>query len=110
MPMTRGRTSALVLGAAALAWLVLARPAQAQYQPAPIHNYNLNRHAYYPYHYFPHSYWPTNSPRWPEPVGAPYMKPPAYMAYPPFREPNWRYELFEPQRHYRGFHFWLDAF
>ena len=23
----------------------------------------------------------------------PYQKPPAYMAYPPFKEPNWRYEL-----------------
>jgi hypothetical protein len=32
------------------------------------------------------------------------------MAYPPFREPHWRYEAFSPQLYYRGFHFWLDAF
>ena len=34
----------------------------------------------------------------------------AYMAYPAFREPHWRYELFEPQKYYRGHHFWLDQF
>jgi hypothetical protein len=70
----------------------------------------LPRHFYYPYYYFPHSYWPANSPQWPEQRGQPYMRPPAYMAYPPFREPGWRYELFEPQRYYRGHHFWLDQF
>ena len=86
---------------------VLAEPASAQ---QPIYNYNLNRYFYYPYYYFPHSYWPQQGPKYPEPQGAPYMKPPAYMAYPAFREPNWRYELFEPQRYYRGFHFWLDQF
>jgi len=32
------------------------------------------------------------------------------MAYPPFKEPGWRYELWEPKRFYRGNHFWLDAF
>jgi hypothetical protein len=32
------------------------------------------------------------------------------MTYPPFREPHWRYELFVPQKYYRGFHFWLDQF
>src|SRR5262245_7096618 len=99
---------------AALAALVLAvdalsgAPAQAQ-QPINT-DYNLNRFFYYPYYYFPHNYWPTQGPRWPEPPGAPYMRPPAYMAYPAFREPHWRYELFEPQRYYRGFHFWLDQF
>ena len=46
----------------------------------------------------------------PEKQGAPYMKPPPYMAYPPFLEPHWRYEAFEPQKYYRGFHFWLDQF
>jgi hypothetical protein len=49
-------------------------------------------------------------PKWPEPPGSPPMLPPAYMAYPPFREPHWRYELWEPQRFYRGSHFWLDQF
>lgn len=97
-------------------WARQPAPAQAQnvapvpaaygqptYQP-------LDRFWYYPYYYFPHSYWPAQAPRWPEPVGAPYQRPPAYMAYPPFREPNWRYEYLEPQKYYRGFHFWLDQF
>ena len=65
---------------------------------------------YYPYYYFPHNYWPQNSPQWPEKPGQPYVRPPAYMAYPPFREPNWRYELWMPQKYYRGSHFWLDQF
>jgi hypothetical protein len=38
------------------------------------------------------------------------MRPPAYMAWPPFREPNWRYDLWEPGKYYRGSHFWLDQF
>ena len=84
-------------------WLGGAAPASAQ-QP------QLQRWFYYPYYYFPFDYWPTQGPRWPEPPGAPYMRPPAYMAYPPFREPNWRYEFFEPARYYHGFHFWLDQF
>ena len=70
----------------------------------------LPRHFYYPYQYTPASYWPAQSPKWPERPGQPYMKPPAYMAYPAFREPGWRYELFEPMRYYRGSHFWLDQF
>jgi hypothetical protein len=70
----------------------------------------LNHYYYYPYYYFPHSYWPAQGPKWPEPVGAAYMPPPAYMAYPPFKEWKWRYEAFEPQHYYRGFHFWLDQF
>ncbi len=65
---------------------------------------------YYPYYYFPHNYWPQYSPQWPEKPGQPYVRPPAYMAYPPFREPNWRYELWMPQKYYRGSHFWLDQF
>jgi hypothetical protein len=32
------------------------------------------------------------------------------MAFPPFKEPNWRYEYWQPQRYYRGSHFWLDVF
>ena len=70
----------------------------------------LPRHFYYPYQYFPHNYWPANSPQYPEAKGSPYMKPPAYMAYPAFKEPGWRYELWSPQRYYRGSHFWLDQF
>lgn len=65
---------------------------------------------HYPYHYFPHNYWPSMGPKWPEPIGAAYLPPPAYMAYPPFREPNWRYEWWQPQSYYRGSHFWLDVF
>ncbi len=70
----------------------------------------LPRFYYYPYSYFPHSYWPALSPRWPEGPNAPYMRPPAYMAYPPFIEPNWRHNLFQPMKYYRGHHFWLDQF
>jgi hypothetical protein len=78
--------------------------------PEPVPYHALNRFWYYPYYYFPANYWPTMGPRWPEPVGSCYMPPPAYMAYPPFREPHWRYEWWEPQRYYRGAHFWLDVF
>ena len=70
----------------------------------------LPRYFYYPYYYFPHSYWPGLSPQYPEPPGHPYVKPPAYMAYPPFLEPGWRYELWTPMKYYRGHHFWLDQF
>lgn len=85
--------------------LWLAVPSQASAQ-----DYNLGRMFYYPYHYFPHSYWPSMSPQWPERPGEPYMRPPAYMAYPAFHETHWRYELWQPMKHYRGFHFWLDQF
>src|SRR5215475_4186770 len=91
------------LGVAIVMWLGRPTPVGAQ-------NQQLQRFYYYPYYYFPHNYWPTQSPRWPEPPGAAYQPPPAYMAYPPFREPNWRYELWEPAKYYRGFHFWLDQF
>jgi hypothetical protein len=80
-----------------------APPAQAQ-------EYNIGRYFYYPHYYYPHNYWPTQGPRWPERPGEPYMKPPAYMTYPPFREPHWHYEWLDYQRFYRGFHFWLDQF
>ena len=70
----------------------------------------LPRYSYYPYYYFPHSYWPSLSPQYPEPPGSPYVRPPAYMAYPPFHEPGWRYELWSPMKWYRGSHFWLDQF
>ena len=82
--------------------------ANAQYpQQTP---QSLQRFMYYPYYYFPHNYWPMTSPKWPEAPGMPYMKPPAYMAFPPFHEPNWRYEAVQPAKYYRGFHFWLDQF
>jgi hypothetical protein len=84
-----------------------ALPASA---PLPVPYHTLNRFYYYPYYYFPFDYWPTMSCHWPEPVGQPYMRPPAYMAYPPFREPHWRYDQWESMRYYRGFHFWLDQF
>ena len=112
---------ALCAGAVAVA-LFHANAARAQYQlpgpalapvgpplGAPVTYQPLNRFFYYPYHYFPHNYWPSQSPRWPEPVGAKYQRPPAYMAYPPFLEEGWRYDLWEPHRHYRGFHFWLGG-
>jgi hypothetical protein len=73
-------------------------------------DYSMGRFFYYPYYYYPHNYWPTQGPRWPEPIGAKYAPPPAWMAYPPFKEPNWRYDWYEPHKYYRGFHFWLDQF
>lgn len=73
-------------------------------------DYNMGRMYYYPYYNFPHNYWPQMSAPWPERPGEPYQRPPAYMAYPAFREPHWRYELNKPMPYYRGFHFWLDQF
>ncbi len=95
-----------VAAALALAvWLGDAGTAQAQSR-----SLDSSRYYHYPYYYFPHNYWPSTSPQWPERPGAPYMAPPAYMAYPPFLEPKWRYEMWQHQRFYRGFHFWLDQF
>ncbi len=104
--MRRVMMAALATVLAAGLWSTLATSAFAQ---NPV-NTGVGNYFYYPYYYFPHNYWPQQGPRWPEPVGAGYMKPPAYMAYPPFLEPHWRYEAFKPQPYYRGFHFWLDAF
>ena len=112
--MTRRLLAALGAGVlAAAVWAGSAAPARAQ-GPAPSYT-PISRYFYYPYSYFPHSYWPTMSPRWPESPGAHATgykpcPPPAYMAYPPFHEPIWRYELWQPQSYYRGFHFWLDQF
>ena len=87
------------------------QPASEPAQPMPPQDLKtLNNFYYYPYYYYPHNYWPTVGPQWPEPTGSPYQPPPAYMSYPPFLEPNWRYEMWEPQKYYRGFHFWLDQF
>jgi len=93
----------------ALTIVLALLPSDAHGQQAPP-GYQLNRFYHYPYYYFPHNYWPAQAPRYPEPPGAPYMRPPAYMAYPPFHQPNWRYELWQPQKYYRGNHFWLDQF
>jgi hypothetical protein len=84
-------------------WLGSPAPAQAQ-------NYNMDRFFYYPYYFFPHSYWPSTSPTWPERPGQPYVKPPAYMSYPAFQETHWHYDLSRRMSYYRGFHFWLDQF
>jgi hypothetical protein len=110
--MTRRLSLPLFVGALALV-LWCGSPARAQFA-SPNHT-PVSRYFYYPYSYFPHSYWPGMSPCWPEQPSvyancyAP-KPPPAYMAYPPFKEPLWRYELWEPQSYYRGFHFWLDQF
>lgn len=82
----------------------------ASAKPAAAEPTDLNRFYYYPYYYFPHNYWPSQGPKWPEAPGQCYQRPPAYMAYPPFREPAWHYDLWEPRLYYRGFHFWLDQF
>ncbi len=94
---------ALVLG------LALCNPSTAHAQAQSQDGF-LGRYYYYPHYYYPHNYWPTQGPQWPERPGEPYMKPPAYMTYPPFLEPEWRYEWTQPQRYYHGFHFWLDQF
>ncbi|MDY3557528.1 hypothetical protein R5W23_000054 [Gemmata sp. JC673] len=123
------RTPHTRLGVAALAVALFAGAAQtaAAQQPPPPAFYTmptpqprldfpqgpepqLPRMFYYPYYYFPHSYWPQNSPQWPEPKGHPYVRPPAYQAYPAFKEPGWRYELWTPMKYHRGNHFWLDQF
>jgi hypothetical protein len=97
----------LVLAVGLAQYTCAVQPCRAQvpYQQA----YQLQRWYYYPYYYFPHNYWPATGPRWPEKPNQPYMPPPAYQAYPPFLEPNWRYDLWQPMRFYRGNHFWLDA-
>jgi hypothetical protein len=94
-------------------WAGPATPAHAQ-DPTLYANraadLSIGKYYYYPYYYFPHNYWPAQGPQWPEKMGEGYVRPPAYMAYPAFREPHWRYDLFQPAPYYRGFHFWLDQF
>jgi hypothetical protein len=107
--MNRTCLAVLAFGLVAVGFLAAA-PVQAQYYQPYNQSQQLNRLFYYPYYYFPHNYWPAQGPRWPEPQGAPYQRPPAYMAYPAFRERGWRYELWQNQRFYRGSHFWLDQF
>ncbi len=99
--MTLNRALLALLSAGLLS--AMGNPALASEPPLP-------QHFYYPYMYFPHSYWPAQAPRYPEAPGQPYQKPPAYMHYPAFKEANWRYELWTPMKWYRGNHFWLDQF
>lgn len=96
------RWAPALLAVVLVAWLGNARPARAEGFGSMFWHY--------PYYPFPHSYWPTNSAPYPEAPGAPYRRPPAYMAYPPFLEKYWRYDLWKPMPYYRGFHFWLDQF
>ena len=100
----------IALGLLTIGFFASAQVAQAQYYQPYHQSYQLNRLYHYPYHYFPHNYWPAMGPRWPEGPGMPYQRPPAYQAFPAFREPGWRYEYWQPQRYYRGSHFWLDVF
>jgi len=99
------RQISLALGAVFLGLALFNQGSNAKAQDS-----SIGRYWYYPHYYYPHNYWPTQGPRWPERPGEPYMKPPAYMTYPPFAEAHWRYEWLEYQRFYRGFHFWLDQF
>jgi hypothetical protein len=85
-------------------------PPIGYHAPVRAVDWNIGKFFYYPFYYYPHNYWPTQSCPWPERPGEPYVRPPAYMAYPPFLEPHWRYEWYVPQKYYRGFHFWLDQF
>lgn len=97
----RRRRLALVAGALLGVGLWLASPGTAKAE-------DPTRYYYYPYYYYPHNYWP-NHVTWPDPK-KPFQPPPDYMAYPPYLDPQFRYEFFRPHRHYRGFHFWLDQF
>jgi hypothetical protein len=100
------RCLAAVLVVAGMLGAAREAPAQQPYSTAN----QMHRFYYYPYYYFPHNYWPATSPRWPEQPNQAYMRPPGYMAYPPFLAPWWRYDLWQPMPYYRGFHFWLDQF
>ena len=114
--MGRLKWNLVLAGVFGSAWLLgSAAPAQAQQQGNTVYGpftsgYTLNPFWYYPYYYFPHNFWPIMGPRYPEPPGTPYRPPPAYMAFPPFKEVRWRYEYWEPQPYHRGNHFLLDIF
>jgi hypothetical protein len=92
--MLRSRIARLAVFVVAAGLWAMSGSAKAANEPP------LPKMYYYPYQYVPHSYWPANTPQWPA----------AYMAYPPFKEPGWRYELWTPMKYYRGNHFWLDQF
>jgi hypothetical protein len=84
-------------------WLTFVPGADAQSHPV-----DIDRFYHYPHHYFPQSYWP-NMEKWPDPRKH-MQPPPAYMAYPPYLDPSFRYPLWRPMKYYKGFHFWLDQF
>jgi hypothetical protein len=105
-----GGSAAGFVGSLTVGAMAVTPPPIGYYAPARAVDYNMGKFFYYPFYYYPHNYWPTESCPWPERPGEPYMRPPAYMAYPPFLEPHWRYEWYVPQKYYRGFHFWLDQF
>ena len=90
----------LLVAVVAGLWLGTSNPVQADDQ--------TTRFYHYPYYYFPHNYWP-NAVKYPD-ARVPYQQPPAYMAYPPFLDTEFRYEMWQNQRYHRGFHFWLDQF
>ena len=102
----RGRTRMWLQGLAILGLLLCSLASEANAQ-APTRQ-DINRYNYYPYYYFPHNYWP-NQVRWPNP-NQPFQRPPNYMAYPPYLDPDFRYDLFEWKRYYKGHHFFLDQF
>src|ERR1019366_7780491 len=99
-----------LIGLMGLGFLCSETSVQAQYYQPYYQSYQLNRLFYYPYYFFPHNYWPAQSPRWPEPQGAPYQRPPAYQGYPAFKEPGLRYDMRQSQCYSRGRHFWLGQF
>lgn len=101
------RTVQSIMGLVVALGLVALSTTEAKAQGA---DPRLPRMFYYPYHYFLHSYAPSMGPKWPEGPGQPYMPPPAYMAYPPYKEPNWIYMQQRSQRFHSGAHFWLDIF
>ena len=101
------RTIQLVLGLVIALGLAAFTGGEAKAQGA---DPRLPRMFYYPYQYFPHNYAPSMGPKWPEGPGQPYMPPPAYMAYPPYKVPNWIDMQQRSQRFHSGGHFWLDVF
>jgi hypothetical protein len=94
-------------GLAVLAWGLLGVGLYSAAAPAA-HAQDANIYYHYPFYYFPHNYWP-NYVQWPD-HRRPFAPPPAYMAYPPYLDQNFRYELWTRMRYYRGNHFWLDQF
>ncbi len=77
-------------------------------EPAAARAGDIDRMYHYPFYYYPHMYWPAQQ-QWPD-RRKPFQPPPKYMAYPPYLDTNFHYELWRPHRYYKGFHFWLDQF
>jgi hypothetical protein len=95
------RGGSLMLGGLLLAglWLGAAAPASGQ---------DINRYYHYPFYSFPHNYAPNYS-NWPD-HRLQFQPAPAYMAYPPYLDSRFRYDLFQNLRYHRGHHFFLDQF